>query len=395
MIPWVLLPAHARHNRLRTALTVGSVAVALFLYCALRTVVTSIERTVTQGNSSRLIVQSSLSLFAHLPISMQGKLEPTPGVDQVTHWTWFGGLYVDPRNFFARFMVDVPTMRKTYGDLSPKPDITLTPAQWEAFEQDRTGCIVGRGLRDRFLTAEGLPLFAEGSVIPLQGDIYPGEYKFTVRGVYESVNPNFDEQTMFFHWDYVDEVSGRRGEVSTFTLLLEDPSRAPEVAAAVDGLFRTSGTRTRTLTEQAFNLQFPGMWGNIPLFLSFIGGAVLFAAFMVTLNTLLLNARERITEVGVLKTLGFPDGSIGAMNLVESLVLCVLGGAIGIGVAFWLFNGTAFGRDMDRFIPGFLVVSGTVIEGMGIALVLGLVSGLVPGLMAARIPVVKALRRVG
>jgi len=391
----MLLPAHAWHNRLRTVLTVGSVAVALFLYCALRTVVTSIERTVTQGNSSRLIVQSALSLFAHLPISMEKKLEPTPGVIQVTHWTWFGGLYVDPRNFFARFMVDVPSMRKTYGDRAPKPDITLTPAQWEAFEKDRTACIVGRSLADRFKDASGKPLFAEGCVVPIQGDIYPGEYKFTVVGVYTSLNPNFDEQTMFFHWDYVDEVAGRPGEVSTFTLLLDDPARAPEVAELVDDQFRSSGTRTRTLTEQAFNLQFQGMWGNIPLFLSFIGGAVLFAAFMVTLNTLLLNARERITEVGVLKTLGFPDGAIGAMNLVEALVLCGLGGALGIGLAVWLFNGSSFGRDMDRFIPGFLVVATTAAEAMGIALALGLVSGLVPGIMAARIPVVRALRRVG
>jgi putative ABC transport system permease protein len=395
VIPWMLLPAHVRKAPLRAMLTVGSVAIALFLYCMLRTVITSIERTVTEGNSSRLIVQSSVSLFAHLPISMQKKLEPVPGVASVTHWTWFGGLYVEPKNFFARFTVDVPSMRRAYGDLAPKPDIRLSQGSWEEFEGDKTGCIVGRALLDRFKDAEGKPLFAVGNVIPLQGDIYPGEYRITVRGVYESMNPNFDEQTMFFHWSHVDEMCGRPGEVSTFTLLLDDPARAPEVAQAVDDMFRNSATRTRTLTEQAFNLQFQGMWGNIPLFLSFIGGAVLFAALMVTLNTLLLNARERIGEVAVLKTLGFPDASVGAMNLVEALVLCLLGGGLGTGIAYWAINHTPFGRGMDQFVPGFLVVPRTVVEAMGIALALGFVSGFLPGLLAARIPVVKALRRVG
>ena len=394
MIPWVLLPAHARRNRLRTLLTVGSVAVALFLYCSLRTVVTSIEQTIQQANSSRLVVQSALSLFGHLPISMKGKLDSRPGVKAVTHWTWFGGLYGDPKDFFARFAVDVPSMRRVYGDLGPG-DIWMPPGQWEAFEKERTACVVGRGLQARFEDAEGNPLLAPGNVAPLRGNIFPGDYRFTVRGVYEARNPSFDEGTMFFHWDYVNETSGRRGKVGLFVLLLDDPALAPEVARAVDEEFRSSATRTRTLTERAFNLQFQGMWGNIPLFLSFIGGAVLFAAFMVTLNTLLLNARERISEVGVLKTLGFPDGAIGAMNLVEALVLCTAGGAVGTGIALVVFNASTFGRTMDAFVPGFRVRPGTAGEAMAIAVLLGLLSGAFPGIMAARIPVVKALRRIG
>lgn len=396
MIPWMLLPAHARRNRLRTLLTVGSVAVALFLYCSLRTVITSIERTVSQASSSRLIVQSAVSLFAHLPISMWRKVQAHPGVRATTHWTWFGGIFVEPRNFFARFAVDVPSLREVYGDRAPGGGEMAMPAeQWEAFERERTACIVGRGLVDRFRDASGKSLLEVGSTVPLQGNIFPGDFTFTVRGVYESRSPSFDEGTMFFHWDYVDEATGRRGEVSTFTLLLEDPGAAAEVARAVDEEFRSSATRTRTLTERAFQLQFQGMWGNIPLFLSFIGGAVLFAALMVTLNTLLLNARERVAEVGVLKTLGFPDASVGAMNLVEALLLCGIGGALGAGVALGVFNYSGFGRFMEYFVPGFRVLPTTVLEAMAIAVGLGLLSGAVPGLMAARIPVVRALRRIG
>lgn len=396
MIPWMLLPAHARKTRLRTLLTVGSVAIALFLFCCLRTVVTSVELGVKQANSSRLIVQSAVSLFAHLPISMKRKIEAVPGVRAVTHWTWFAGKFGDgdPSKFFARFAVDVPTMRQAYGDKGPG-DIYLPTEQWEAFEKERTACIVGRGLLDRFRDAEGKPILGLGGTAPFRGNVFPGDYKFTVRGVYEARNPAFDEQTMFFHWDYIDEVSGRRGEVGLFVLYLEDPARAPEIARIVDGEFANSDTRTQTVTERAFNLQFQSMMGNIPLFLSFIGGAVVFAALMVTLNTLLLNARERITEVGVLKTLGFPDGAIGAMNLIEALVLCLLGGLLGTGFAVLVFNVSPLGHAMDPFMPGFRVLPETQLEAVGIAAALGLVSGFLPGLMAARIPVVSALRRIG
>ena len=154
MIPWVLIAAHARRNKLRTLLTVGSVAVALFLYCSLRTVVTAIDTTISQANDSRLIVQSAVSLFMHLPISVKQKVESIPGVAAATHWTWFGGVYVnhDMKNFFARFAVDVPGMRRAYGDLKKgsKPDILVPPDQWEAFENEKTSCLVGRSLVEQF-----------------------------------------------------------------------------------------------------------------------------------------------------------------------------------------------------------------------------------------------------
>jgi putative ABC transport system permease protein len=219
----------------------------MFLYCSLRTVVTAIETTVQQANSSRLIVQSAISLFSHLPISMRQKLDLQPGVAAVTHWTWFGGIFIDEQNFFARFAVDVPTLRRAYGDRGPV-DIWMPPEQWEAFEKEKTACIVGRGLLSRFQDAGGNPLLALGNTAPLKGNIFPGDYRFTVRGVYESRNPAFDEQTLFFHWDYLDEVCERKGEVSLFVLLLRDPSMAPEVARSVDEEFRGSAFRTRTLT---------------------------------------------------------------------------------------------------------------------------------------------------
>ena len=387
MIPWLLIPAHVRKNRLRTLLTVGSVAIAIFLFCLLRTVVTSIEATVSSSSSTRVITSSAVSLFVNLPVSMWEKIRSIEGVRAVTHWTWFGGLYVEPKNFFARFAVDPGSFRAVYGDLhAGGEEYLLSEEEWTAFERERTACIVGADLAEKYG-------FKVGDTIPMLGTIYPGDYVFTVRGIYRTRSPSFDQQTLFFQWKYLDEMQGGIGAVSTYTSDLASPELAPVVAAAVDSRFESSANRCITLTEQAFQAQFVSMWGNYTLFLSFIGGAVLVAAFMVTLNTLLLNARERVTEVGVLKTLGFPDHAIGLLNLAEGVALCGLGGLCGAGFALATEGPIHSGR--KAFIPTFAVLPSTTAAALGIAVGLGFVSGAIPGILAARIPVVKALRRIG
>lgn len=387
MIPWMLLPAHVRRSPLRSLLTVGSVAVAIFLFCMLRSVVTGIDATVSKASSSRVITSSAVSLFVNLPVSMAEKIRSVEGVRAVTHWTWFAGVYQDPKNFFARFATDPPSLREVYGDRHPVQAIyVLTPEEWEAFERERTACIVGKDLADAYG-------FKVGDTIPLLGTTYPGDYEMTVRGIYTTSNPAFDQLTLFFHWTYLDEMQRVLGSVSTFTSDLASPERAPDVSAAVDAMFESSPHRCITLTEQAFQAQFVSMWGNYTLFLSFIGGAVLVAAFMVTLNTLLLNARERVTEVGVLKTLGFPDASVGLLNLAEGVALCGLGGALGVG--FVLAIEPALVDFLKYFVPTFEILPATSITALGIALGLGALSGAIPGVLAARLPVVQALRRVG
>jgi putative ABC transport system permease protein len=388
VIPWMLAVAHCRKAWFRSLLTAGSVAVAVFLFCMLRTVVTSIEATVSATESSRLISQSAVSLFVNLPIAMYPKMKSQPGVRAVTHWTWFGGVFRDPKEFFPRFAVDPASFREVYGDRRPgdSGEYRLPTDHWEAWERERGSCIVGRATAEKYG-------FRVGDSIPLEGTIYPGSYSFVVRGIYESANPAYDEMTMFFHWDYLDESQGRMGSVSTYTLDLDRAADAPAVAAAVDAQFSSSANRSRTLTERAFQAQFVSMWGNYTLLLSFIGGAVLVAAFMVTLNTLLLNARERVTEVGVLKTLGFPDGAIGTLNLVEAVGLCLLGGVAGCAVSF--VARAALEKPLQMFVPTFQVLPATYAAGLAIAAALGLVAGAVPGILAARMPVVRALRRLG
>ena len=386
MTPWRLLFAHVRRAWFRVLLTGAGVALAVFLMAVLRTVVTSIEGTVKAAGADRVIVSSAVSLFVFLPKRIEADLRSIPGVREVTHWTWFGGEYIDPKNMFARFATDAATLRNIYGDRSPrKEEIVLPPEQWDAFEGDRAGCIVGRGLTETYG-------FRIGDVIEMTGNIFPGDWSFNVRGIYTSGSGQVDEATMFFHWDYLDEMSGRRGDVSTYTVELVPGADLAAITREIDGRYESSDHRTRTLTEAAFNKMFVSMWGNVPLLLSMIGGAVLFAAFMIALNTMLLHGQERRLETGVLKALGFPSSAIGGLFVAEGVLVCGLGGLVGAGAAHVMFNVVGV-TALDRFFPAFRILPETEVAAVAIAVGVGLVSGLVPAIVAARTSVVDALAR--
>ena len=320
MIPWHLLAQHLRRAWFRTFLTAAGIALAIFLMTTLRTVVTTLEETVKAAGGNRVIVSSAVSLFRYLPAKIERELRSMPGVRDVAHWTWFGGVYIDEGNMFGRFATEPTSFRRVYGDLSKgREDIVLPVKQWEDFIDDKTGCVVGAALAKQYG-------FAIGDTIELRGNIFPGNYAFNVKGIYERGSSQMDEVTLFFHWSYLDEVNARRGDVSLFTLDLEPGTDLAEIAIQVDERFASSDSRTRTMTEAAFNQMFISMWGNVPLFLSMIGGAVLFAAFMIALNTMLLHGQERRLEVGVLKALGFPNNVVGTLFVAEGILVCGLGG---------------------------------------------------------------------
>lgn len=398
MTPFRLSLAHFRRNWFRSLLTVLSVTVAIVLFCVLRSVITSLEGVVGGASSNRLITQSAVSLFVQLPISMWRKVQSVPGVRSTTHWTWFGGLYKDEREFFARFGVDVPSLRLTYGDKTGGAvsdvsaggrkgleDLVLSSEQWDAFEKNRRACIVGPELVKRY----GWKI---GDRIPLIGNIFPGDYELEIAGVYQPGSTSIDTATLFFHWDYMNETAGRPGRVSTYTLVLDDPDRAAEVADRVDQLFMNSPTRTRTFSEREFQAQFVQMWGNVPLLLNGISIAVFFACFMITVNTMLLLARERFREIGILKAIGFRDGSLAALSVFEALLLCVLGAGLGVLVALGLCSAIAPG--ITSFLPGFAVEPETAATACGLGLALGLLSGIAPALFVRRLAVIDTLRRV-
>jgi putative ABC transport system permease protein len=362
----------------RTILTVLSVAVAMFLFTALRSVLTTLAATEEVGSESRLVTRNAIGITFPLPEAYGNRLAGVDGVKAVTWANWFGGQYVNPRNFFAQFAVDAKSYFPMY------PEWQVPPDQLAAFMQERTAAVAGQGLMERF----GWRL---GQTITLQGTIFPGDWDFTIRAVYTPSNPSAGDQNFFFHYDYLLERTERQVTPGWFQLQLADPAQAPSVSQRIDDLFRNSSAPTKTETERAFQAGFVTMWGNVAFLVRAIGTAVFFAILFVAANTMMMAARERVNEVAVLKTLGFGDRLLATLVLVEAATVTLVGGGLGILGAKLLFASTSA---ISTILPGFTVTWGTVGLGLGIAATLGLVSGAVPAWQAGRLSVIEALRHV-
>jgi putative ABC transport system permease protein len=367
-----------RHKR-RTVLTILGVALALFLFASLRTVVTTIEAAAQFGSARRLVVTNATGIVFPLPLAYANRLGALPGVEGVSWANWFGGRYGDNKRFFAQFAVDAESYLALY------PEVVLPEDQKQAFLSERGSAIVGRRLLEVF----GWRL---GQDVTIQGTIFPGDWTFTIRGVYTPSDRVINDDMMLFRHDYFDERIGRPGIAGWYVVQIDDPNDAAAIAKTIDDLFRNSSAPTKTGTEQAFNASFATMWGNVQLLMGTIGMAVVFAILMVSANAMMMSARERIGEVAVLKTIGFPDRTLFTLVMAEAGLIAFLGAGLGLGAAkllYWATNFNAMG-----FLPGFDVTPRTLVLGGGVALLLMLASGLVPAMQAARLPVVQALRRV-
>jgi putative ABC transport system permease protein len=367
-----------RHKR-RVFLTIASVALALFLFASLRTVVTTLARSAQFGSTRRLVVQNATGLIFPLPLSYANRLKADKGISAVTWANWFGGRYGDGKRFFAQFAIDPESYLAMY------PEISVPADQKQAFIKERSSALIGRRLLDVF----GWKL---GQNITVQGTIFPGDWTFTIRGVYTPTDPVINDDAMFFHHDYLEERIGRPGIAGWYIVEIADPNNAAGMAKMVDDQFRNSSAPTKTGTEQAFNASFATMWGNVSLLMGTIGMAVVFAILLVTANAMMMSARERTKEVAVLKTIGFGNGRLFGMVMLEAGIITLIGAVIGLGGAKLLYKTTNF--NAGGFLPGFDVTTDTLLLGAGVALLLMLASGLVPAIRAARLPVVQALRTV-
>jgi len=374
----LLLANLGRHKR-RTILTMLSVALAMFLFASLRTVVTTLQRTGEFGGANRLVSMSASGFMVFLPVSYANRLQAIPGVDKVTWANWFGGRYGDGKRFFANFAVDADSYLAMY------PEMSVPADQKEAFLRDRSGALIGARLLDVFG-------WRVGQNVTLIGTGYPGDWTLTIRGVYTPTDPAISDDALMFHWDLLDERSGRRGDAGWYILQIDNPGNAATVARAVDDMFRSSSAPTKTGTEQAFNASFATMWGNVSLLMNTIGMAVVFAILLVTANAMMMSARERTSEIAVLKTIGFTDGRLFVLTMLEAGLITVTGAVLGLGAAKLLYKASNF--NAMGFLPGFDVTTSTLLLGAAIALVLMLASGIMPALRAARLPVVQALRTV-
>jgi putative ABC transport system permease protein len=376
---------NATRNKRRAALTLVSIAIAIVTICVLNTIIYAFNAGVEVADEARLIVRNAVSLINPLPIAYEQRLAKVRGVKSVCHANWFGGVYQNKKNFFAKFAVDAETYFPMY------PEFEISDEEWRDFLADRKGCIVGRKLAAKYG-------FEVGGVIPIEGDIYPlpnnAPWEFNVRGIYEGNRKGVDESSMYFHWKYLDESlpPRRQGNVTFYVIHLSDPSDAARIAAEIDAEFENSAEQTLTETEKAFQLSFVKMMGNVQLLVRIIGAAVVFALLLVAANTMAMAARERTTEIAILKTLGFRNGHLGSLVLIEGTLLTVVGWALGTGIAWFVcgFVENAF----STFFQAFPLKAATVILALAIAVLTGAVSSVFPALHAARTSIVNAMRKV-
>jgi putative ABC transport system permease protein len=384
-------------NKLRTALTMLSVVVALFLFCTLRGVLDTLDASIRVGSEARLVTRNAISLIFPLPLSYRERLAALPGVKAVTFANWFGGRDpVDEGDFYAQFAVDAATYLPMYerdveivaadAAQAPAPMPPGMDPKLQAFMSERDAAVVGESLFKR----KGWRL---GQTVPVSGTIFPGTWEFKIRAVYHAKDPAFGEEAMLFHWDYLSQRGmGGRGQIGWYVLELSDPSRAGEVTAAVDAMFANSAAATRTETERAFQAGFVSMYGNVPFLIGVIGIAVVFAILLVAANTMMMATRERLAEFGVMKTLGFADGTLFRVVLAEAAIITLGGGIVGALLAKFSIEGSKF--NAGGFLPPMTVSWTTVAIGVAIAVLMGATSGLVPALQASRLRTVDALRRI-
>jgi putative ABC transport system permease protein len=373
---------NALRNKRRTVLTVLSLAASLFLLTTLRTVVFELQfAPVAQEAALRLITRHSVGFTTPLPISYLRKLEATPGVKAVTPYQWFGGIYIEPKNFFGQFAVDPVGLLKVY------PDIKIAPEQAAEFQKLRNAAIVGVRLMERFG-------WKVGERLTLKGTIFPADLEFVLVGTFTASTP-YDEAAFYFRFDYFDEAVGRPGISGTYALLAQSKEDVPRIIQAVDSEFRNSPAPTKTETEREFNLNFTGMLGNVTFLVSSISAVVVFTILLVTAATMGMTIRERTAEFGVLKAVGFTRGRIAGLLIGESLVVSLTAWLLGCAGARWLYGGWDLQNATGGMLLFLRVQPDSLLLGLLLAVVVSLLTAGIPAWRAARLSAADALRFVG
>jgi putative ABC transport system permease protein len=376
---------NAFRHKLRTALTVLGLAIAVLSFAILRTVVDAWYAGVAASQQNRLITRNAVSLAFPLPLAYRDRIAEVPGVEAVSYGNWFGGVYVDEKNFFAQFAVDAPAWFRVYAEYH------VPPAQMEAFLQERNACVVGRKLAERY----GWKL---GDTVRIRGTFYPGDWDFVVRGIYSSDVKSADETQFFFHWDAVDQnirqtLPDLAGHVGFYAFTIEHGRDPSEVSRAVDALFANSLAETLTETEREFQLGFISMTEAILAAIQVISFLIIGLILIVLANTLALTVRERVTEYAVLKTLGFGPRRVATLIAGESLLIAVVGGLLGLAAVFPL--AAAFGAAVGPFFPVFEVSTVTIIVSGALTLIAGIAAAALPAWNAVRVTIADGLRQVG
>jgi putative ABC transport system permease protein len=380
-----LLFKNAFRHKLRTALTILGITIAILAFGLLRTVVAAWYAGVESSSASRLVTRNAISLIFPLPISYKDKIRQMEGVKTVSYGTWFGGVYKDEKNFFPNLAVEARSFMEIY------PEFILSDEELRAFIKDRKGFVAGRKLITRFKWKIGDP-------VTLKGLIFPGDWDFVLRGVYRGRDKTVDETQFLFHWDYLNErikpkMPTWANQVGFYMIGLTRPELAADVSIAVDRTFKNSLAETLTETEKAFAMSFVSMTETIVIAIQLVSFVVIIIIMAVVANTMAMTTRERIGEYAILKTMGFGGWHILALILGESLVITLVGGVLGIVLTFPA--AAVFSRELSNFFPIFNVEIKTIYLDFAAALLVGIIAAVVPTRLAIRIRVADGLRRIG
>ncbi len=371
-------------KKARTILTLLSIMVAFLLFGLLRSLAAAFDQGAEIAGEDRLISINKISLIQPLPEAYLGKIQGLDGVDKATSANWFGGYYQDPKNQFPQFPVIADDYFEIYKDM-----VSLPEEHMQAWKKNRVGVVIGKGLVDRFK-------WKIGDRIPLVG-LFPREdgsttWEFVIEGIYETKSKSADTNSMLMHYDYFDEARQyAKGTLGWLIIRVKDPKQSVQVATTIDALFANSPAETKTSSEKEFAKSFAKQFGDIGLITTLILGAVFFTMLLVAGNTMAQSFRERIPELAILKTLGFSDVAVMLMVLMEAVVVSFIGGVAGLLLAKIFIGGAA--TAMASTLPGLNLSTGTMLAGVGLMCLFGLLTGFIPALQGLQLNIVAALRR--
>lgn len=382
-----LITMNLRRKPTRTSLTLMSLVIAFLLFMLLRAVAAAFAGGVVSQGVQRLYVDAKYSMTDNLPIAHIHAMRDLPGVADVTQMVWFGGYYQNPTQLFAKIPVDHTRFFTVF------PDAIVSTEVLERFRASKRGVVVHESIVAQFG-------WAIGDVIPIRGDIWPKEdgswdWEFVLMGTYSTAADSRLPAWFLLRHDYFNEsvADWVKNQVGWAVVRLTEGADSQLVIDAIDGLFDNSSDPTKSLSEDAYGRQLANQLGDIGLITTMILGAVFFTIVLLTANVASMTFHERIPELAVMKTLGFGDGYVSLLVLVEAVTLCVLGAVLGVGLGFALEP--ALKANLSQVLGHFEMTWGDAAQAIAIAALLGLLIGMLPAWRAQRLPIVQALREDG